>query len=414
MDVLLVTLGTAGDVHPFLALGCELKRRGHQVTLVSNPYFQSWAESLGLGFEGFGTIEHYREVLAEADLWHPFRGFKIMVRELFLGSMQPAFEAIDRSRSDSCVLLAPGYLFGARVASEKFNLPLVTVVLQPAALWSVDDPVVLAPHSWTRFLPRWLKTLVVMGIDYFFLEALLAPETNRFRGQLGLPAQSRIATRWAYSENLLIALFPQWFAPAVADWPEQLVQTGFISHESFEASVLSTECETFLAAGEAPILFTPGSGNCQAAEFFEVATAACEQLGQRGLFLTAFRDHLPKNLPDTIRHFEYLPFSRIFPRCKAIVHHGGIGTLAKGLAAGVPQLLMPLAFDQPDNARRIKQLGVGDWIDPKHFEPDRVAKKLKALIASDAVAEQCRQNALRVNTESALADSCRVVESVAG
>ena len=410
MDVLLVTLGTAGDIHPFLALGCELKRRNHRVTLVSNPYFKPWAERLGLGFYGFGSVEHFQAVLADPDVWHPFRGFKVLVRELFLGSMRPAFEAIDQVRSRASVLLAPGYLYGARIAAEKFNLPLATVALQPAALWSAENPVVLAPHSWSRFVPVWLRSLIVQGIDHLFLEGLLAPETNRFRRELGLPAVSRVATRWPYSPDLLIALFPEWFAPPPSDWPAHLVQTGFLSHESFDTRPLAPECEDFLARGEAPILFTPGSGHCQAETFFQVATAVCEKLGQRGLFLTAFQGHLPKELPETIRHFDYLPFSRIFPRCKAVVHHGGIGTLSKGLAASVPQLIMPLAYDQPDNARRIKHLGVGDWISPKHFNPIRVEEKLKSLITSDAIRRQCRKIAPLIDTESALADSCGLIE----
>ena len=78
------------------------------------------------------------------------------------------------------------------------------------------------------------------------------------------------------------------------------------------------------------------------------------------MFLTQYPEQLPARLPNGVRHFNYIPFSTVLPRAAAFVHHGGIGTTAQALAAGVPQLVVPLAHDQPDNAVRIRHLGVGD------------------------------------------------------
>ncbi|MGR9106948.1 MAG: glycosyltransferase [Gammaproteobacteria bacterium] len=412
MDVLLVTLGTAGDVDPFLAIGCELKRRSHHVTLVSNDYFRPAAERMGLDFEGFGSIEHYRSVLADPDIWHPVRGYRILLRELFLGSMRPAFEVIERLRNNRSVLVAPCYLYGARIAAEKFSLPLATVVLQPASLWSTERPSIFSSVSWHRFIPLRLQGLLAKALAHFYLEPQLAPETRQFRRELGLPHADRIATRWPYSPDRVIGLFPEWFASPVPDWPPQFIQTGFVSHEGFDPMPIPGDLEEFLADGEAPIAFTPGSGNCQARNFFEVALEVCHRLRQRGLFLTGFREHLPLPLPAGIRHFEYLPFSRVFPRCKAIVHHGGIGTLAKGLAAGIPQLIMPIAYDQPDNALALKRLGTGDLICQQDFNPDRVADTLGRMIDSPLMISRCRSFSAKTDTRTALDETCSVIESL--
>jgi UDP:flavonoid glycosyltransferase YjiC (YdhE family) len=154
---------------------------------------------------------------------------------------------------------------------------------------------------------------------------------------------------------------------------------------------LDAAAEAFLSQGTAPILFTPGSANMWGKAFFEAAAAACVQLKRRAMLVTPYADHIPPALPAGIRHFNSLPFSRVFARCAAVVHHGGVGTAAQGLAAGVPQLIMPMAHDQPDQAQRLQRLGVGDYLVPKKFLADAVASKLEYLLASPEVKLACEK-----------------------
>ncbi len=106
-------------------------------------------------------------------------------------------------------------------------------------------------------------------------------------------------------------------------------------------------------SGAPPVVFTPGSAMKQGQGFFAAAVDACSKSGRRGMLLTRFPEQVPPPLPDGIRHFKYVPFSQVFPRAAAVVHHGGIGTTAKALAAGAPQLIMHMAHDQPDNAAHV-------------------------------------------------------------
>jgi rhamnosyltransferase subunit B len=135
-------------------------------------------------------------------------------------------------------------------------------------------------------------------------------------------------------------------------------------------------------------------------------------LKRRALFVTRYPEQLPVNLDERIRHEAYVPFSSVFPHCAAVVHHGGIGTCAQALAAGVPQLTMPLAFDQPDNATRLWRLGVARWVRPHQFRGERVATELAALIDDAGVADRCRYWASDVHKTDAMADTCSLLESL--
>jgi UDP:flavonoid glycosyltransferase YjiC (YdhE family) len=109
------------------------------------------------------------------------------------------------------------------------------------------------------------------------------------------------------------------------------------------------------------------------------------------MIVTPFKEHLPAALPHGCSQFDFVPFSRVFPRCAAVVHHGGIGTCAQGLAAGKPQLLMPMAHDQPDNGWRLRALRVGDYLYPGKFTAQLVTERLRLLTSSKDVAFACER-----------------------
>jgi UDP:flavonoid glycosyltransferase YjiC (YdhE family) len=176
---------------------------------------------------------------------------------------------------------------------------------------------------------------------------------------------------------------------------------------------LSAELHTFLAAGPAPIAFSPGSANREAHQFFEAAVDACVRIGRRGILLTKYDHQLPANLPDTVRHFGFVPLSRLLPHTAAFVHHGGIGSSAQGLSAGVPQLVRPMSFDQFDNSRRLVRLGVAEEISVKKFFGPAIAEALSRLLASTTVAAKCREYATRCDGPAARAAACNALEQLA-
>jgi UDP:flavonoid glycosyltransferase YjiC (YdhE family) len=155
---------------------------------------------------------------------------------------------------------------------------------------------------------------------------------------------------------------------------------GFPLFDGRIADALDPELLEFCQTGEPPIAFTLGTGMMHAAEFFRSAAEACRRIGRRGIFLTQFPQQLPDPLPGHVRHCRFAPFLQLFPHCAIVVHHGGIGTSAKALASGAPQLVLPLAFDQMDNAQRLRDLGAGDSLKPKRRTAPDLAAALSRLL----------------------------------
>jgi len=205
-------------------------------------------------------------------------------------------------------------------------------------------------------------------------------------------------------------MFPEWFGPPQSDWPKPLEQTDFPMWNFQSRKEIPQEVIQFLDRGEAPIVFTPGSANLQARSFLATAVEACVRLGRRGILLTEFEEHLPAQLPSTIARFPYVPLDLLLPRCSAIVHHGGIGTASQGMAAGIPQLIMPMAYDQFDNAERLRELGIGLAVPVRSFNPSRVAHALNAVLTNPQTGPNCKSIAQRFGRRDGLEKSVTAVE----
>mgnify|MGYP003334971504 CR=1 FL=1 len=295
------------------------------------------------------------------------------------------------------------------IVAEADRLPLVTVHMQPSAFLSVADrPLMRQGFEFLQHLPDFAWRGFFALADRL-VDRQLAGPVNALRADQGLRAPVRgIMRNWWHSPDRVIALFPEWYAPKRPDWPPQTVVTRFPLYDEADTRPIDPKLEEFLTAGEPPVLLSPGSANMWAKEFYEAGLAACWQLGRRALCVTRF----PEQVPADVAHFDYVPFSRVFPRCAAIVHHGGIGTCAQGMAAAVPQLLFPMSHDQPDQAQRLKRLGVADSLYPKQFKPAAVARKLAALIESRTVAQACRDVKAKMSAQMPADQVAALIESV--
>jgi len=387
---ILVPAGSSGDIHPFVWLGKGLASLGYEVVVVVHRPFDRTMAGAGLRTVAYGTDEDYDQIIRHPDLWHPRRGFDLIAR--VAPRLYP--EIVPRVDAElvpgRTLLLGAGIAFGARIAAEALKIPLVTVQLQPAVFMSaIDPPVIGAGFEWFRRVPRWARR-VLYRLGDLHSDRLVAPGINAYRAQLGLRQPVRKIMRNYWNSPLqILALFPDWYGPKQADWPPQTVVTRFPLYDESDQVVMPPDLERFLVDGSPPMLFTPGSANLQARRFFEVGLEACRRLASRALFVTRYPEQLPSALPPEIRHFDYVPFGHVFPRCAALVHHGGIGTVAQGLAAGVPQLVMAMSHDQPDNGYRLRRMGVGDYLYPKAFTPGRLAEALARLTSSPEMAQAC-------------------------
>lgn len=403
MRLLVSTFGSAGDVYPMLGLALALRGRGHEVTFATNPYFEEPVRRYGLPFEPLGTVDEFRAVVGNPGLWKPRTGFRVVFEGQRTG-FRDQYALCERLRLPGVTNL---FGFGALLAREKLGLPLVTVHLQPAVMWSNHEQPVFAGI----FGPRWMKrSLYWLGMTAF-AHPPVARVLDPWRAELGLPPMPRV-DRWWHSPDGVVGLFPDWFGPPQPDWPPNVVTTDFPLWNDGSDTGLPPDVAAFLAAGEPPLVFTPGTANMHGRAFFAAAVDAAQRLGRRALFLTKFPEQIPASLPPGVMHAAYVPLDVLLPRAAAVVHHGGVGSVSQALAAGVPQLVMPLAHDQFDNLARVVKLGVGAGVGVRRFTGRRVAAVLSRLLGSADVANACRIVAARLTARDGLKRAAVAVEEL--
>lgn len=393
--ILLLPFGSAGDVFPFIWLGKQLIKRGHAVTMITACLFEEHARAAGLGFVALGEADEFEAMIRDPRIWKIGEGSKV-VMQFAAASTERYLTAIE-SIAHADLMLAPMTAFAARLAREKHGIPLITVHLQPVVFMSVYETPVLHPAlRWLRAMPRWFKRALFAlpnPVDLFAL-----PEVRRVCEKNGVSAPKSIWREWWDSPDGVLALFPGWFAQPQPDWPANLLQWTFPLEDMAAEQPLSAELLAFLDAGDPPVVFTPGSANVQATRFFEVAAEAVRRIGCRAVFVTREPRQVPTGLPSSVFVAEYAPFSTLLRHTAVFVHHGGIGTMSQGFAAGVPQLIMAMAHDQPDNADRLEQLGAGIGLTVGQFTPDRVTTELRRLLSHECFREAAAKCAARITT----------------
>src|SRR5205814_8476127 len=262
--------------------------------------------------------------------------------------------------------------------------------------------------------PTAIVRLIYDVADKLVIDKFMAPPVNELRAEVGLPPVDWIFRRWFHSPDLVIGMFPEWFAPPARDWPTQTMLTGFPLWDERDLSAgLPDGFYDFLNAGEAPIVCTPGSAMWRGHDFFETAVEACTRMRRRAILLSRHREHIPANLPPTIRHFDFIPFSQVLPHASALVHHGGIGSCSQALAAGVRQVIMPMAHDQPDNAARLARLGVAKIISPRSFRAKKVARVIDSLLEDRSFYVRCHWVSQWFKGQRPLSDTAAVLEDFA-
>lgn len=408
--ILLLPVGSAGDVFPFIWLGRQLCLRGHRVTMITAGIFEEAAGMAGLEFVELGTRAEFEAIQRDARIWKPYRATQVVFD--FAGrNAARGRDAIREivARDRPALMIGSLLAFGARLAREQFGIPLVTVHLQPSVMISMHDtPVFFSGAAWISRLPRWLKQLVFSMPNPADTHA--QPHIRKACLEAGVRPPRSLFKEWWHSPDGVLLLFPDWFAAPQPDWPEHVFQHTFPLEDLAAERPLQPELEAFLAAGEKPVVFTPGSANIQAHRFFDSAFKAVTRLGKRAVFVTRDLSQLPAGLPPGIAAVEYAPFSTLLRHASAFVHHGGIGTLSQGLAAGVPQLLMPMAHDQPDNENRLRRLGAGFGLVPGKFTPERVAAALEKLAGDADVHEAVQRCQQRIENRPSTDEMVRWLE----
>lgn len=408
MRVLIAAGGSHGDVLPFIALGREFAARGHEVILYANPYFSRYASDVSLRHVPVSTVDAYLRLLRESSGVAPRRALQRIsqaaaeVGPLFYEAMKADARPGDTIAIGSSLVLAP------RLLRETRGIPCAMVHLAPTVFRSSLAPPRLASRWVDARSPALAKRLAWWVIDTFYEPYFVEP-LNDFRVRLGLRRLEQTFHSWAHDADCVAAMFPDWFAPPQADWPGHVVLTGFPLYDHGGVVPLPPKVAAFIAAGPPPVAFSAGTATITARAFYQTCADACRQAGLRGILLSQVPQQIPSQLPEGIVHVEYAPFSALLPKVAAFVHHGGIGSTSQALAAGVPQLIRPVGFDQFDNSARAVRLGVAREMLPGKYAAGAVAAALKELTADPALRRRCGDVAQRLAGSSSIAKTCDAI-----
>jgi rhamnosyltransferase subunit B len=397
---------------PFLAMALALRARGHRVSFLGPDQHGPYVRPTGLPFTGLPADE---AVLRDPDLWHPTRGFGVVWRATrpAMARIVPFVDALPQD--ERCVLLVhPLALPEADLCrAARPGLHVAAAYLAPANLMTVHDPLLVGPWRVPAWVPLGARRAFWRWAVRRFIDPVALADVNAARAPRGLAPVPTLLDWIAAVPDLSLTLFPDWFAPTQPDWPQPLVRGDFPLFDPNADAALAPALAAFLQAGPAPLVFTHGTGNTQAAAYFRHALAAAGRLGRRAIFLTPHRDQVPADLPPSTLWQDYVPLARLLPHAAALVHHGGIGTTAEALRAGTPQLVVPLAHDQFDNAARVTALGVGASLTAKRLDEGRLVRVLGGLLAAPGLAARTRAVAGRFVEGEGMARVCTALEAQA-
>lgn len=422
MRIVFTTWGSLGDLHPYLALGVEMRRRGHDVSVATLGQWAAAVRDAGLGFHPVRPDIPPDEAQAQQlvrDLLDPSRGQAHLFERVFAPVTRETYEdTISAVRADggADLLVTHQIPLSGPIAAEIAGVKWVSGVLLPMAFLSKFDPATPPQAPALRTIAA-LHPAIASGMHRIarWTTRKWVEPTYRLREELGLPRGIHPLFGGQHSPALVLGLFSRVLAQKQPDYPAQALITGFAFYDAAEARPADPELLRFLEAGEPPVVFTLGSSAVWIAEdFYETAVTAMRALGRRAVLLAGDRTAALRasGLPDSIAAFEYAPHGTVMPKGSVIVHQGGVGTTGQALRSGRPQLIVPFGQDQPDNARRCTALGVARTIARRAFRPDRAVDEIRTLLADGRYAARAAEIGAVVRREDGTRTACDAIARV--
>ena len=383
------TFGSLGDLHPCIAIAQALTQNGHLAVVAASEDYRAFVESAGVLFApvrpNMTEMGDYQSLVVK--VFDLYRGPEFLIRRMVMPHLRASFDDLMQATEGADLLISHPLTVTLPLVAQRRGLPWVATVLSPLSFMSIYDPPLFAVMPWLhRFGPGLHRFM--FGLFRLIVRSWERP-LHRLRKALGMSPSNQVAImEGQFSPLRNLALFDPQLASPQPDWPAHVQVCGAPVYDgAAEDPDAVAELESFLAAGDAPIVFALGSSAIWMGEkFWPHAAEAAQRLGRRAILLSG--PNLPDNLPEGVKAFAYLPYSKVFPHAAVIVHHAGIGTLAQAMRAGRPQLIVPVAFDQPDNAQRAAMLGIARSIPFRKVTADRLVEELEPLLTQKDYAEK--------------------------
>lgn len=416
MKATLIAAGSRGDVQPYVALGKGLREAGHTVSVLASQDFQNLITAHGLEFFDLGgsmqTVAQSMEGLLE-------QGNFIKI----LSSMGPAAQRMVGQAAESglvacqgsdVIIAGLGGLFVGLALSEKLGIPFVPAYLYPFTP-TREFPSVLSPSPQMQ-LPSWANRLSHRLAQQMMWQTFRAADNKARRQVLQIPPApfwGPFASFQQQKRTILYGYSPQ-VIPFPGDWDDFMHVTGYWFLEPSAGWEPPIDLVDFLQSGPPPVYIGFGSMvNRKPGETADLVLQALARTGQRGVLSAGWGGLQKENLPETVFMIGSIPHSWLFPKMAAVVHHGGVGTTAAGLSAGVPAIVTPYFGDQPFWGQRVYQLGVGPRPIPRQrLTVDRLAESICMAVSDPAMRESAARLGERIRAENGVARAVAVIEQL--
>jgi UDP:flavonoid glycosyltransferase YjiC (YdhE family) len=414
-NIVITTFGTLGDLNPYIALAQGLKERGHNPVVASSEFFREFIENAGLEFRPIRPdIDPENTELARRAM-DPKTGTEMVLKEILFPVIRDSYRDLSEATAGADMLVTHPLAFAGPLVAEKRQIPWVSTVLAPMSFFSAYDTPVLPPFpslARLRLLGKVGSSLIIQFAR--FVARGWSEPVRQLRAEIGLPFGKDPIFEGQFSPELVLAMFSVVLAEPKPDWPANTQITGYCFYDVADVGErLSPEVDRFLDSASPFIVFTLGtSAVLSPGAFYQESIKAVNILGMRALLLVGrYPVYEPRpSLPEGVIVCDYAPFSEVFPRAAAVVHHGGIGTCGQALRSGRPMLIVPFAHDQPDNAFRLTRLGVARTLFPKRYTASRIARHLRTLLENPNYAARAKEVGRRIQSEDGVNVACDAIE----
>lgn len=414
--IVLTTFGSYGDIHPYMAIASELRAREHRPIIATSELYREKLQASGFDFVAVRPHippPQEQDVATMEKVMNPRSGTGFLLNEMLFPFVRDGYEDLLRAIDGADLLLTHPISFAGPLVAQKTGIPWISSVLAPASFMSAYDPPVPPFWPWMRhvqvFGPRFVAAFFRQATKYYRNKSY-----EEFRNELGLPDSGNPVFEGQHSPTRILALFSALFGQPQPDWPPQTRVTGFAFYDGGNELEMPAKLTEFLDDGPPPIVFTLGSSAVWVArDFYRESIAAAKLLNRRAVLLIGDERNQPQeSLPPSIIAIDYAPFESLLPRAAALVHHGGVGTTSQGLRAGIPTLIVPFAFDQPDNAAHAARLGSSRTLPREKYRAGRVARELDILLRKPEHASKAKEIGELLRAENGAAVAADLIEEV--
>jgi sterol 3beta-glucosyltransferase len=409
MKILILTLGTRGDVQPYVALGAGLRSAGHAVTLATLERFGPMATERGLDFHPLRgeLLELMQTPEGKAALTGKGNPLALLrqVGPMYRAMLEEEWAA---AAGAELVIYHPKALGGHSIA-EKLGIPGVIALPLPLMSPTAAFPSPIIPAASLGAPLNRLSHRAAVGLALASVRGVL----NRWRKEsLGLPPAGDELTLRGRPVLRLYGYSPA-VLPSPPDWDEHSAATGYWFLDRPAGWAPPQPLVAFLRAGPPPVYVGFGSMPAQDAERLTATVlAALERAGQRGVLATGWGGLAAAELPASIYLLDAAPHDWLFPQMAAVVHHGGAGTTGAGLRAGAPTVICPFFGDQPFWGRRVAALGVGPApIPQRKLSVERLAEAIRTAATDGAMRERAAALGAAIRAEDGVASAVALIEA---